>query len=84
MSRKEESGNVETPATSELCSNSPPRRLPGNGKEECWPRDMSRIPAAKTGNMVIPFQSEVSWLSTSKPGGTIRGLDRMNRTAKTG
>jgi len=73
MSRKEESGNVETPATSELCSNSPPRRLPGNGKEECWPRDMSRIPAAKTGNTAIPFQSGVSSLFTDKPGDTVRG-----------
>ncbi len=58
MSRKEENGNMETRATSELCSNSLPRRLPGNGKVECWPRDMRKIPAAKAGNMAIPFQSE--------------------------
>jgi len=60
MSRKEERGNVETLTTSELCSNSRPRRLPGNGKGECWPRDMRKIPAAKAGNMAIPFQSDVS------------------------
>ena len=60
MSRKEERGNMETRATSALCSNSLPRRLPGNGKGECWPRDMRKIPAAKAGNMAIPFQSEVS------------------------
>ena len=58
MSRKEESGNMETLATSELCSNSLPRRLPGNGKGECWPRDMRKILPAKAGNMAIPFQSE--------------------------
>ena len=60
MSRKEENGNVATLVTSELCSNSLPRRLPGNGKGECWPRDMRKIPAAKAGNMAIPFQSDVS------------------------
>ncbi len=58
MSRKEENRNMETLTTSELCSNSLPRRLPGNGKVECWPRDMRKIPAAKAGNMAIPFQSE--------------------------
>jgi hypothetical protein len=60
MSRKEGNRNVETRATSESCSNSLPRPLPGNGKRECWPRDVSKIPAAKAGNMVIPFQFEVS------------------------
>jgi hypothetical protein len=60
MSRKEENGNMEILATSELCSNSLARRLPGNGKGECWPRDMRKIPAAKGGNMAIPFQSDVS------------------------
>jgi len=58
MSRKEGNGNMETRATSELCSNSLPRRLPGDGKVECWPRDMRKILAAKAGNMAIPFQSE--------------------------
>jgi len=77
LSRTEESGNVETLATSELCSNSLPRRPPGNGKEECWPGDMRKIPAAKTGNMAIPFQSEVR--NSRAPYGR---LDRMNRTAK--
>jgi len=60
MSRKEGNGNITTPATSELCSNSLPSRLPGNGKGECSARDMSRIPPAKAGNMAIPFQSEFS------------------------
>jgi len=60
MSRKEENGNVAKPATSELCSNSLPSRQPGNGKGECWARDMSKIPAAKAGNTAIPFQSEGS------------------------
>jgi hypothetical protein len=60
MSRKEENGNIVTPATSELCSNSLPRRQPGNGKGECSPRDMNRISEAKGGNMAIPFQAEVS------------------------
>jgi len=73
MSRKEESGSMEALATSELCSNSRPRRRPGNGKGECWPRDMSKIPAAKPGNMAILFQSEVSSWFTGKLGGTIRG-----------
>lgn len=68
MSRQEENGNMATLATSELCSNSRPRRLPGNGKEECWPRDMRKIPAAKAGNMAIPFQAEVSsQLVAAKP-----------------
>jgi len=63
MSRKEENGNMETRATSELCSNSLPRRLAGNGKVECWARDMRKIAAAplggrQAGNMAIPFQSE--------------------------
>jgi len=58
MSRKEENRNMETLTTSELCSNSLPSRLPGNGKVECWPRDMRKIPAAKAGNMAIPFQPE--------------------------
>ena len=58
MSRKEENGNVATLVTSELCSNSLPSWLPGDGKVECWPRDMRKIPAAKAGNMAIPFQSE--------------------------
>ncbi len=56
MSRKKENGNMATLATSELCSNSLPRRLPGNGKGECWPGGMRKIPAAKAGNMAIPFQ----------------------------
>jgi hypothetical protein len=60
MSRKEENGSVEALATSGLCSNSHPSRLPGNGKGECWHRDMSKIPAAKAGNTAIPFQSDVS------------------------
>jgi hypothetical protein len=34
---------------------------------------MRKIPAAKTGNMAIPFQSEVSSLFAGKLGGTIRG-----------
>ena len=59
MSRKEENGSMEALATSELCSNSLPSRLPGNGKGECWPRDVRTIPAAKAGNTAIPFQSEV-------------------------
>ena len=59
MSRKEENGNVETLAISELCSNSLARRLPGNGKGGCWPGDVRKIPSAKAGNMAIPFQSEV-------------------------
>jgi len=58
MSRKEENGNMETRATSELCSNSLPRRLGGDGRVECWPRDMRKILSAKAGNMAIPFQSE--------------------------
>ena len=58
MSRKKENGKMAIPATSGLCSNSLPRRLPGSGKGECWPRGMSRIPAAKAGNTAIPFQSE--------------------------
>ena len=56
---KEEDGNMERPATSELYSSSLPRRLPGNGQGECWPRDVMKIPAAKAGNMAIPFQPEV-------------------------
>jgi len=60
MSRKEENGNMETLATSKLCSNSLPRRLPGNGQGECLPRGMKKIPSARAGNMAIPFQSEVS------------------------
>ena len=60
MSRKEENGNVEIRATSELCSNSLAIRLPGNGKVECWPGDMRKIPAVKAGNTAIPFQSDVS------------------------
>ena len=73
MSRKEENGNMETLVTSELCSNSLPRRLPGNGKGECWPGDMRKIPRAKTGNMAIPFQSEVGSgsLFVGKSGDTI-------------
>ena len=59
---KEESGNMETLATSELYSSSLPRRLPVNGKGECWPRDVRKIPAAKAGNMAIPFQPEVGSL----------------------
>ncbi len=58
MSRKEENRNMETLATSELCSNSLPSWLPGNGKVECWPMDMRKIAAAKAGNMGIPFQCE--------------------------
>ncbi len=58
MSRKEENGNMETLATSELYSNSLPSWLPGDGKVECWPRDMRKIPVAKAGNMAIPFQFE--------------------------
>jgi len=58
MSRKEENRNMETLTTSELCSNSLPSWLPGDGKVECWPRDVRKIPAAKAGNMAIPFQSE--------------------------
>ena len=58
MSRKKENVNMAIPATSELCSNSLPSRLRGNGKGECWPRAMSRTPAAKAGNTAIPFQSE--------------------------
>ena len=58
MSRKEENRNMETLTTSELCSNSLLRRLPSNGQVECWHRDMRKIPAAKAGNMAIPFQSE--------------------------
>ncbi len=60
MILKEENGNMETRATSALCSNSHPSRLPGNGKVECWPGDMRKIPATKAGNMAIPFQSDVS------------------------
>ena len=59
MSRKEENSNMETRTTSELCSNSLPNRLPANGKVECWPADMRKIPPAKAGNMAIPFQSEL-------------------------
>ena len=63
MSRKEENGNMETLAISELCRNSLARRLPGNGKGECLPGDVRKIPSAKGGNMAIPFQSEVgSWV----------------------
>jgi len=58
MSRKKENANTATLATSELCSNSLPSHLPGSGKGECWPRAMSRTPAAKAGNTAIPFQSE--------------------------
>jgi hypothetical protein len=53
---------MESLATSELYSSSLPRRLPGNGKGECWPRDVRKIPAAKAGNMAIPFQPEVGSL----------------------
>ena len=59
MSRKEENRNMETLTTSELCSNSLPSCLPGNGKVECWPRAMRKIAAAKAGNMAIPFQSDL-------------------------
>jgi len=59
MSRKEENSNMETRTTSELCSNSLPNRLPANGKVECWPADMRKIPPAKAGNMAIPFQSDL-------------------------
>jgi hypothetical protein len=62
MIRKEEDGNMESLATSELYSSSLPRRLHGNGKGECWPRDVRKIPAAKAGNMAIPFQPEVGSL----------------------
>jgi hypothetical protein len=31
-----------------------------NGKVECWHRNMRKIPAAKGGNMAIPFQCEVN------------------------
>jgi hypothetical protein len=31
-------------------------------KGECWPRDVRKIPAAKAGNMAIPFQPEVGSL----------------------
>jgi len=60
MSRNEENGNITTPATSELCSNSLPRRQRGNGKGECSARDTSRIPPAKAGNTAIPFQPETN------------------------
>jgi len=60
MSRKKENGNMAILVTSELYSNSLPRLLPGNGKGECLPGDMSKIPSPKAGNMAIPFQSEVS------------------------
>ncbi len=72
MSRKEENRNMETRATSELCSNSLQRRLPGNGKGECWPGDMRKIPAAKAGNMAIPFQSEfkIRWSRAFAPPDT--------------
>ena len=59
---KEEDGNMESLATSELYSSSLPRRPPGNGQGECWPRDVRKIPAAKAGNMAIPFQPEVGSL----------------------
>ena len=65
MSRQEENGNMEILATSELCSNSLPRWLPGSGKEECGAKDMRQIPAAKAGNMAISFQFEVSSLSSN-------------------
>jgi hypothetical protein len=58
MSRQEANRNMETLTISELCSNSHPRRLASNGKVECWDRDIRKIPAAKAGNMAIPFQSE--------------------------
>ncbi len=58
MNRKEENGNMETRAILELFSNSLARHLPVDGKVECWPRDMRKIPSAKAGNMGIPFQSE--------------------------
>ena len=57
---KRETSDMATRATSELCSNSHRRRLPGNGKGECWLRDMSKIRSAKAGSTAIPFQSEVS------------------------
>jgi hypothetical protein len=60
MTRNKENGNAAIPATSELCSNSLARRLPVNGKGECWPKGMRKIAAVKAGNMAIPFQSEVS------------------------
>jgi hypothetical protein len=60
MRRNEEDGNVETLATSELCSNSLARGLPGNGKGECLPRAMRKIRPAKGGNTAIPFQCEDS------------------------
>ena len=59
---KEEGGNMESLTTSELCNSSLPRRLLGNRKGECWPRDMRKIPVVKAGNMAIPFQSEVGSL----------------------
>ena len=58
MSRKKENSNMETRTTSELYSNSLPKRLPANGKVECWPADMAKIPPEKAGNLAIPFQSE--------------------------
>jgi hypothetical protein len=78
MSWQEENGNMETLATSELCSSSLPRRLPDSGKAECGPKDMRQIPAAKAGNMAIPFQSEVSALSSNR---TIKYTCNVTRTS---
>jgi hypothetical protein len=68
MSRKKENGNMEILTTLELYSNSLPRRLPGNGYGECWPRDVMKTPLAKGGNMAIPFQSDINSFFINKSG----------------
>jgi len=84
MSRKEENGSVEALATSGLCSNSHPSRLPANGKGECLPRDMSKIRAAKAGNMAIPFQSEDSSQLAAAGPCDLRSVRRCSEPALNG
>ncbi len=45
---------------------------------ECGPKDRRQIPAAKAGNMAIPFQSEVSALSSNR---TIKYTCNVTRTS---
>jgi hypothetical protein len=56
MTQQEKNRSMGIPVISELCSNSLLRQLPGNGKGECWLRDMRKIPSAKAGSMVTRFQ----------------------------
>ena len=83
MSRKEENGNMETLATSELYSNSLPRRLPGIEEMSPPPR-MTKCPS-RFCPFFVDFSSKIVYNTHQfaaphgSLGGSYSGLARRRR-----